>query len=172
MLCSPILSIAQKGTNVAYIQETKILEELEDYKQQVKIIDSLKQSFRQDVKDKTDKLNLKLQGLLSNYEVNQEDTMESIKAKLNEEDKERFTLYMEENKLLEEYSKNYESILQTKYQQNIQPILKEVNDMIITYAKSNKIHIVHKLEGMQVAYIDEDLNITEDILKEIRKRNK
>lgn len=170
LLLLPMMTLAQKGNKIAYIQETEILKSIEDYKVQIKELDSLKQSFTNDLSKKTETLKEKLQTLLDNYELQEGETLESVQEKLKEEDKEKYSLYMEENNLLKDYSSNYEKILQTKYKQNIQPILDRVNSVIKEYAKSKNINIIHKLEELNVAYIDEDLNITDAILKKLEEK--
>lgn len=169
LLCMPLVTLSQNNLQMAYVEENRLLENLDGYAEQIQSLDSLKQAYAKDVKEKNEKLTLKVQTLLANYDLEENESIESIETKLNETDKDKFSLYIEENELMGKVSENYNKMLVTKYEQTVQPLLKKLNNIIDVYAKKNKINIVHKLESLNVAYINEDMNITEDILKLLEK---
>lgn len=165
----PLCTMAQKNQKVAYIEETKILEAISGYETALKTIDSLRQDFNDELKEKKQNLNDKLQVLLSDYEITAEDTTESLEAKLNEEDKEKYALYKNEGELINQYSKNYKTTLEKKYNELVRPLLDRVDSIIAKYAEDNKIVVVYKYESLNVAYLNESLDITEAIIEVMKK---
>jgi Skp family chaperone for outer membrane proteins len=72
--------------------------------------------------------------------------------------------------LLTKASSNYNLVLTTIYEQKVQPILTKIKTVIENYAKANGIKIVFTLEKIApgLAYIDKGINITEEIVKQIK----
>lgn len=159
-----LTATAQKN---AYIEQTELLKSLKGYEENVKLVDSTKKVYSQEIQDAQKKLNDKFQALIKNYNVTDKDTDETLKAKLSEVDKSKFELYQEESKLIEKSTKNYDLMLQTLFNQKVQPLLDKLNKSIETYAKNNKIDMVFILENIQpaLAYVDKSKNITSEIKK-------
>lgn len=162
-----LTTTAQKN---AYIEQTELLKSLKGYEENVKLVDSTKKVYSQEIQDVQKKLNEKFQALIKNYNVTDKDTNETLKAKLSEIDKSKFELYQEESKLIEKSTKNYDLMLQTLFNEKVQPLLDKLNKSIENYAKTNKIEMVFILEnfGSALAYIDKSKNITEEIKKMLK----
>ena len=117
-------------------------------------------------------LNTKLETLLKPYNFGKEMKIEEVKNKLKESDKDKLELYVKENELITKSSKNYDLMLQTLYEQKVQPILTKINTAIENYAKAKGIKVVYNLEKISPAlvYIDKGINITEEIVKIIKAK--
>lgn len=154
----------------AYIEQTTLLKSLNGYEKNVKYVDSTKQAYTLEIQNSEKKLNEKVQVLLKNYKLSENETNESIKTKLSELDKSKFELYQEESKLIEKSTKNYDLMLQTLFKEKVQPLMDKLNKSIETYAKANKIDTVFIIEnfGPALAYIDKSKNITEEIKKTLK----
>jgi Skp family chaperone for outer membrane proteins len=159
-----LTATAQKN---AYIEQTELLKSLKGYEENVKLVDSTKKVYSQEIQDAQKKLNDKFQALIKNYNVTDKDTDETLKAKLSDLDKSKFELYQDESKMIEKSTKNYDLMLQTLFKDKVQPLLDKLNNSIDTYAKKNKIDMVFILENIQpaLAYIDKSKNITSEIKK-------
>jgi Skp family chaperone for outer membrane proteins len=171
----PFIVVAQKSktknTNpIAYIEQTKILKSLQNFEQNTKEVDSLKQTYAKEIQENTIALNEKINVLLKPLQLNDTETIETIKAKLKDNDLAKFDLYLQENELIEKASKNYDLMLKTIYEQKVQPLIDKVNVTIEEYAKSNDIKIVLTLENISpaLAYIDKGVDITEIIIMKLK----
>lgn len=169
-ILSTICFLNLSAQKTAYIEQTELLKSLNGYEENVKLVDSTKQVYNKEIQDAQKKLNEKIQNLLKNYKVTENDTDETLKAKLSDIDKSKFELYQEENKLIEKSVKNFDLILKGLYNEKIQVLLNKLNKTIETYAKANKIDMVFILEnlGSALAYIDKSKNITEEIKKTLK----
>ena len=174
----PLITFAQKTKNtssstVTYIELNKILKSLKNFEQNTKEVDSLKQLYTKEIQESTKKLNDKINVLLKPYQLNENETIESIKSKLKETDVSKFELYLQENELVEKASKNYDLMIKTIYEQKVQPLLDNVNRTIEEYAKANNIIIVYTLENISpaLAYIDKGIDISDEINKKLANQN-
>lgn len=168
----PLAMMAQKNqpqVAIAYVEETVILKAAVGFEKNTKEIDSLKQVYGKEIQESQSQLNTKLETLLKPYNFAKEMTLEEVKAKLKETDKEKLELFVKENDLLAKTGENYNLSLQNKYDQKVQPILTKINTAIETYAKANGIKVVYTLEKISpaLAYIDKGVNITEEIIKKL-----
>lgn len=166
----PLTATAQKTKNVnqptiAYIEQNKILKSLEGFEKNTKEVDSLKQLYTKEIQESTNQLTEKINTLLKPYQVSDKETIETIKAKLKENDLVKFELYVKENDLIEKSKKNYDLMIKTMFEQKVQTLLNKVNATIEAYAKSNKIVVVYILENLSpaLAYIDKGIDITDEI---------
>ncbi len=166
----PFALMAQKSkskinSQIAYVEQNIILSNLKGYGVYTKEIDSLKQVFAKEIQESTAQLNEKMNTLLKNYQLNQNESIEQIKSKLKENDLSKFELYLKENELIEKSKINYELMLKATYDQKVQPLLNRVNQTIENYATSHGFLIVLTLENMSpaIAYINKGINITNEI---------
>ena len=161
----PFLSFAQKNSKIAYVEEAKLLEKIDGYEQNIKEIDSLKKAYSAEIATKTQELDNKFKALISGYDIANNETDESLVAKLNDEDKAMYDLLKQNSESLKNTAKSYNNMLEIKQNKKVQPLLDNVNKIIEDYTKSNGIGIVYTFERMNVAFIDDKLNITEEIIK-------
>lgn len=176
-LLLPILLMAQKksketatvSNTIAYVEETVLLKALTGYEQNTAAIDSLKTVYTKEIQEAQTQLNTKLETLLKPYNFTKEMTVEDMKAKLKENDKATFELYIKENELITKSTKNYDLMLKTIYEQKVQPSLNKLNTTIETYAKEKGIKVVYTLENISpaLAYIDKGMDITGEIVKRL-----
>ena len=164
----PFLSFAQKNSKISYVEEAKLLEKIDGYEQNIKEIDSLKKAYSAEIATKTQELDNKFKALISGYDIANNETDESLVAKLNDEDKAMYDLLKQNSESLKNTAKSYNNMLEIKQNKKVQPLLDNVNKIIEDYAKSNGIGIVYTFERMNVAFIDDKLNITEEIIKNIK----
>lgn len=173
LILFPLVMVAQKNKpqeSIAYIEETVILKAAVGFEKNTKEIDSLKTVYTKEIQESQSQLNTKLEALLKPYNFSKEMSLDEVKNKLKDTDKEKLELFLKENELLSKTGENYNMALKNKYDQKVQPILTKINTAIETYAKANGIKVVYTLEKIRpaLAYIDKGVNITEEIVKAIK----
>lgn len=178
LIIVPFLAKSQKNKpatpkTIAYIVQTKILKSVKDFEKNTKEIDSLKKLYASEIQESANKLDVKITLLLKPYEISNKETIEAIKLKLNQNDSAKFELYIKENELIQNASKNYDLMIKTIYEQKVQTIINKVNAAIEAYAKTNKIAVVYILENISagLAFIDKGINITDNIITILASKN-
>lgn len=170
LLIFPFILSAQKSKSstiipVAYVEQSKLLKTLSGFEQNTKELDSIKQVYTNEIKENLQQLDGKIKELLKPYQFNENETLESIKSKLKENDLAKLDLYIQESELIDKSSKNYDLMIKTLYNQKVQPLLDKLNAAIEEYAKTNNIQMVYILENISpaLAYVNKGINITENV---------
>jgi Skp family chaperone for outer membrane proteins len=162
-----MLSFSQ---NFAYIKQADVLKALPNYENNIKKADSLKKNFEAEFKISNDAFGTKLNEILKKYNVKENETIETIEARMSELDKAKLDVLKKEEELLRKTEENYNLQLNEFYKNNIQNLLDKLNVEIEKYAKTNKIDAVYIYENLRtaLAYIEAKKDITAEIIKRIK----
>lgn len=162
-----VTSITVTSQNFAYIERDSILNSQPAYKINLTAIDSLKQVYVKQVQEERNNWNSAITAVLSTYNVQENENIDTVKERMNDVDKSKLELLLDEEKLLTKKAKNFDLQLQTKYNETVQPIINKINSTIENYAKKEKIDVVYTIEELSpaLAYINKSKNITTAIIK-------
>jgi Skp family chaperone for outer membrane proteins len=147
-----------------------VLKALPNYENNIKKADSLKKNFEAEFKISNDAFGTKLNEILKKYNVKENETIETIEARMSELDKAKLDVLKKEEELLRKTEENYNLQLNEFYKNNIQNLLDKLNVEIEKYAKTNKIDAVYIYENLRtaLAYIEAKKDITAEIIKRIK----
>ena len=164
----------KKTEAIAYVEEKVLLKALVGYEKNTKSLDSLKQVYSQETANAKKELEKKVAALLAPYGFSSYESVAAIQAKLKPADAEKLALYTKEGELLAKVNANYQLVLQTIYEQKVQPLLDKLNNILANYAKANDIKMIYTFEKIapSLAYLDKGLDITPEILQLLQDNNK
>lgn len=150
-----------------FINESDVLNSRPQLMKSIKQSDSIRKSIEADILEKQKKMNSKVQQLLAPYSFNSESTTEEIKSKLSANDREKYSILLEEYKLLEKHIELKKQEFELFYREQVESQLKLIKDQIGLYCKKNNIILLLKIDVLQNAllYYDKKYDITETIIK-------
>jgi Skp family chaperone for outer membrane proteins len=165
-----LITMLSFSQNFAYIKQADVLKALPNYENNIKKADSLKKNFEAEFKISNDAFGTKLNEILKKYNVKENETIETIEARMSELDKAKLDVLKKEEELLRKTEENYNLQLNEFYKNNIQNLLDKLNVEIEKYAKTNKIDAVYIYENLRtaLAYIEAKKDITAEIIKRIK----
>lgn len=168
LLC--FISFVSFSQNFAYIKQVEVLKALPNYEKNIIKADSLKKSFEADFKKSNEAFGNKLSDLLKKYNVQENETIDLIEARMSDLDKAKLDVLKKEEELLKKTEENYNLQLNDFYKNNIQNLLDKLNNEIEKYAKANKIDAVYIYENLRpaLAFIETKKDITTEIIKRIK----
>lgn len=154
-----------------FIYQDSVLMNLQGYTQKMSSLDSVRNAYTSEIQTMQQDQQRKYRELLEPYKVQQNESVEQIKARLSAADKEKFALLQEEDKLLDMRIKTYNKLLQQQYDRDIQPYYDLITKALETYALKNKIDFIWKMDevGKQTAYFNKSKNITRIIVDMVNK---
>lgn len=157
--------------NVSYVHLDSIFSALPNYKSNVMKIDSIGKEYQKEIKSTKEQWETKLNTLLKPYNVKQNEDINQIKARMSTIDTSKLSILIDEDKLISKRAQNYDLMLKTMYDSDVQPLVKKVTMTIEQYAKLNKIDVVYVIEQLSpaIAYIDKRKNITKKIIEKVIK---
>jgi Skp family chaperone for outer membrane proteins len=157
--------------NISYVHLDSIFSALPNYKSNVVKIDSISKEYQKEIKTAKEQWESKFNSLLKPYDVKQNEDFALLKARMTSVDTSRLSILIDEDKLITKRAQNYDLMLKTMYDNDVQPLITKVSKTIEDYAKLNKIDVVYVIEQLNpaVAYIDRRKNITKKIIAKISK---
>lgn len=155
----------------AFINETKLLENLPGYKQALQKTDSINQAFVTEIKKEQEAIGKKEQLLLKPYHTNDKITPAEIKAKFSDIDKKKYELLEQEAALLQKKIDAKQDEYSQLYKQHLGVLLNKANTEINNFCKKNKIDVLLKLDKLSsaIAYYDKEKDITDVIVENLKK---
>ncbi|MCU0327922.1 MAG: OmpH family outer membrane protein [Chitinophagales bacterium] len=155
----------------AFLDEELLLKATPGYSRAQREIDSIKKGYESEIKILRENLNKKVDLFLNENKIPKDVQVSSIPSLLQEKEKKKWDLLLEEAKLIDKQVKLKEEEYESIYLNKMGGLLNKVNDLVAKYCKENKIEVLYKLETMikNLAYIDPKANVTSDIIKLIDK---
>lgn len=157
--------------NVSYVHIDSIFSSLPNYKSNVAKIDSLSKEYQKEIKLAKEQWESKLNTLLKSYNVKENEDLNLLKSRMTTVDTSRLSILIDEDKLIAKRAQNYDLMLKTTYDNDVQPLVNKVSKAIEEFAKLNKIDVVYIIEQLNpaIAYIDKRKNITKKIIAKVSK---
>lgn len=164
------ISFSAMAQNAAFIYRDSILLSMDDLQKNLTSHNSQINDYKKEINDLQTSHEEKVTSLLSGYQISQQDDLDTIKAKLSEEDQKKFDILVEESEYIQKKAKGYEGLIADNYSKNIQPTFDRVNSTINKYAKSKKIDFVYIMEEQpgRFAYINTKKDITKAIISSLK----
>jgi len=156
----------------AYIYTDSVLLSLPDYKVKLAKINSLRQDYTKEVNTGITSVQSRYETLTSPYAPKKTETIQDLKKRMSVSDTLRLGLLEKEAIQWQEKQTAYDKLIQTQYNEEIQPMLNRVNGVIADYARANSISTVFGYEQLRniLVYIDPKQNITEVIVRKLKQK--
>lgn len=122
------------GQQIAYIYSDSILMTLPEYSKKTAKLDSLKQYFRKELERNKNALKIQFDRLLKPYSPKEEETLLSLKQRMSPTDTISLAVLLNENRILQNKTKNYKTLVKSIYASEIQLVLYFVKKTISDYA--------------------------------------
>ena len=154
----------------AYIYTDSVLLSVPDYKVKMVKLDSLRQNYTKEINAGIADVQSRYETLAAPYAPKKNESIQEIKKRMSTSDTLRVSLLEKEAIQWQEKRVSYDKLIQTQYNQEIQPMLNKVNAVITEYAKANSLSAVYSFEQLRnlVVYIDPKQNITGVIVKKLK----
>jgi len=154
----------------AYIYTDSVLLSVPDYKVKMVKLDSLRQNYTKEINAGIADVQSRYETLAAPYAPKKNESIQEIKKRMSTSDTLRVSLLEKEAIQWQEKRATYDKLIQTQYNQEIQPMLNKVNAVITDYAKANSLSAVYSFEQLRnlVVYIDPKQNITGVIVKKLK----
>lgn len=174
IIITTICCIAYLGVHaqsVGYLHQDSVLRNVPRYMQVVQDLVQAEQTYNTEIKQEKEAVDTKLQKILQQYKVSEGETIAQLKKRMKANDTLSLNLTLAENAMIDNKRETYATMLQSRYNQELQPLLDKVNDAISTYAKEQKLDAIYILDSMagQLAYVNEKKVITADIISMVNK---
>jgi len=156
----------------AYLYTDSVLLSLPDYKVKMVKLDSLRQNYTKEVNTGIANLQSRYETLTATYAPKKNETIQDMKKRMSASDTLRVGLLEKEAVQWQEKQTTYDKLIQTQYNQEIQPLLNKVNGVITDYARANGLSAVYNFEQLRSAlvYIDPKQNITGVIVRKLKQK--
>lgn len=167
-----ILFQVLSAQNFAYVNKDSLLLSIPNYQIKLKSLNETKENFVQELQKNKTELQNKTTSLFSLYNPQTSEDTETIKKRMSKQDLAKLDLLTEESKLIQKKEDTYNDILNTQYNKEIRPLLNQIDEIIKNYSQKNKIDIVYSISDIasSLVYINQDKNITNKIIKEIKNK--
>ena len=154
----------------AYIYTDSVLLSVPDYKVKMVKLDSLRQNYTKEINAGIADVQSRYETLAAPYAPKKNESIQELKKRMSTSDTLRVSLLEKEAIQWQEKRATYDKLIQTQYNQEIQPMLNKVNAVITDYAKANSLSAVYSFEQLRnlVVYIDPKQNITGVIVKKLK----
>ena len=154
----------------AYIYTDSVLLSVPYYKVKMVKLDSLRQNYTKEINAGIADVQSRYETLAAPYAPKKNESIQEIKKRMSTSDTLRVSLLEKEAIQWQEKRVSYDKLIQTQYNQEIQPMLNKVNAVITEYAKANSLSAVYSFEQLRnlVVYIDPKQNITGVIVKKLK----
>jgi len=154
----------------AYIYTDSVLLSVPDYKVKMVKLDSLRQNYTKEINAGIADVQSRYETLAAPYAPKKNESIQELKKRMSTSDTLRVSLLEKEAIQWQEKRVSYDKLIQTQYNQEIQPMLNKVNAVITEYAKANSLSAVYSFEQLRnlVVYIDPKQNITGVIVKKLK----
>ncbi len=165
------VSATAHAQSVGYIHQDSILLSLPGYASALEQIAADEKKYTDEISDNVNRVNAKFQQIASQYDAKEGEAVVDIQSRMSSSDSLKMNMILAENALVENKRKIYSSMLQTQYQQEVQPLIDNLDAIIKKYAKDHKLDAIYILENMggQLAYVDERKIITGAIIALLEK---
>lgn len=154
----------------AYIYTDSVLLSVPYYKVKMVKLDSLRQNYTKEINAGIADVQSRYETLAAPYAPKKNESIQELKKRMSTSDTLRVSLLEKEAIQWQEKRVTYDKLIQTQYNQEIQPMLNKVNAVITDYAKANSLSAVYSFEQLRnlVVYIDPKQNITGVIVKKLK----
>jgi len=154
----------------AYIYTDSVLLSVPYYKVKMVKLDSLRQNYTKEINAGIADVQSRYETLAAPYAPKKNESIQELKKRMSTSDTLRVSLLEKEAIQWQEKRVSYDKLIQTQYNQEIQPMLNKVNAVITEYAKANSLSAVYSFEQLRnlVVYIDPKQNITGVIVKKLK----
>ena len=155
----------------AYLYTDSVLLSLPDYKVKMVKLDSLRQNYTKEINAGIADVQSRYEILTTPYAPKKNETILELKKRMSASDTLRVGLLEKEAIQWQEKRTTYDKLIQTQYNQEIQPMLNKVNGVITDYARANSLSAVYSFEQLRnlVIYIDPKQNITGVIVRKLKQ---
>ena len=156
--------------NTVYVNRDSILVSVQEYTIKLNSIEKMKEAYALEIKESNNNLTQKFNDLLSSYNIQQNEDVNSIKSRMKSSDTIRLNILLNEEKSLNAKEKSYHDLLVSEYQKDVQPILNKIDNAISNYAIKNKIDFIYDINTMSPAlvYVNRKKNVTKQIIAEVK----
>lgn len=156
-----------QSQDIGYIHQDSILQVLPNYNVALENLIQEEEAYNNEIKQNTETFSNKLQQLLNRYSATEGESLAQIKQRMQPADTLSLNVIITEGNMIDNKKKTYNSLIQARYNQDIKPLLDNLNNVISNYAKKQKLSAVYILDNMavQLAYIDEKNIITGAIIE-------
>jgi len=170
LLVFVLLSAHVFSQKAAYLYTDSVLLSLPDYKVKMVKLDSLRQNYTKEINAGIADVQSRYETLTATYTPKKNETIQELKKRMSASDTLRVGLLEKEAVQWQEKRTTYDKLIQTQYNQEIQPMLNKVNGVITDYARANSLSAVYSFEQLRniLIYIDPKQNITEVIVRKLK----
>jgi len=156
----------------AYLYTDSVLLSVPDYKLKVAKLDSVRQNYTKEINAGIAGIQSRYETLTATYALKKNETIQELKKRMSVSDTLRMSLLEKEAVQWQEKRTTYDKLIQTQYNQEIQPMLNKVNGVITDYARANGLSAVYSFEQLRSAlvYIDPKQNITGLIVRKLKQK--
>jgi len=156
----------------AYLYTDSVLLSLPDYKVKMVKLDSLRQNYTKEINAGIADVQSRYETLTTPYAPKKNETIQDLKKRMSASDTLRVGLLEKEAVQWQEKRITYDKLIQTQYNQDIQPMLNKVNAVITDYARANGLSAVYSFEQLRniLIYIDPKQNITGVIVRKLKQK--
>jgi len=156
----------------AYIYTDSVLLSLPNYKVKMTKINTLRQDYTKEVNAAIASVQSRYETLTNPYTPKKTETIQELKKRMSVSDTLRVGLLEKEAIQWQEKQTTYDKLIQTQYNEEIQPLINKVNVVIADYARANSISTVFSYEQLRntLIYIDPKQNITAVIISKLKQK--
>lgn len=160
------------GQKTAYLYSDSVLKSITEYGVKITKLDSTRQAYSKEIESGSAALQGRYDALTAPYAPKKDETLDNLKKRMSIADTLRLSLLDKEIKQWQEKKNIYERLLQNSYNQDIQPILTKVSNVISEYARLNGFSAVYSFEQIRAAllYVDPKTNITDAIIRKLKQK--
>ncbi len=157
-----LISIGSRAQSVAVISREKLFPQLKGFTEKQAASDTLRQQLSREVQKQHADLQKKYQDLMQPYAPKQNETRETLEARMSKVDQERLKLLEEEQKLQDTRINSFNRQLDEQYARDLKPYMTRVETALQQYAEKNKTDMVWYLEDIRkaVPYYNKARDIT------------
>ena len=156
----------------AYLYTDSVLLSVPDYKVKMVKLDSVRQNYTKEINAGVAGIQSRYETLTATYAPGKNESIQELKKRMSVSDTLRMSLLEKEAVQWQEKRTTYDKLIQTQYNQEIQPMLNKVNGVITDYARANGLSAVYSFEQLRSAlvYIDPKQNITGLIVRKLKQK--
>ena len=172
LLVLVLLSAHAFSQKTAYLYTDSVLLSLPDYKVKMVKLDSVRQNYTKEINAGIAGIQSRYETLTATYALKKNEMIQELKKRMSVSDTLRMSLLEKEAVQWQEKRTTYDKLIQTQYNQEIQPLLNKVNGVITDYARANGLSAVYSFEQLRSAlvYIDPKQNITGVIVWKLKQK--
>lgn len=161
------LTVHAQCEGMAYIDMKKVIENHPSFEVQMMKLDSLQQAYSHELQSETQRLLSRMNTLLDKYDVQQGESIDSLRTRLEASDTLAFSLLLEDNERLQEKTQRYNATLKGSEDIMITSIKKDIDVALQGYCEEEEIFMVHQSNdsSQNVAYVHQSCDITNDIIE-------